>query len=136
MKVICLLFAIVAVAWAYPDGHGHKVNHNDQGGGHKYEFHGHGHEGGHKATSYHKIERHDSKDHPIHFKAHPVYHYGFKVADDKHHDHKDKHEEREGDKVKGSYSLLEPDGKTIRVVEYTADHKQGWNAKVSYKHHH
>lgn len=59
----------MAVAWAYPDGHGHKVNHNDQGGGHKYEFHGHGHEGGHKATSYHKIERHDSKDHPIHFKV-------------------------------------------------------------------
>lgn len=44
-------------------------------------------------------------------------------------DVKSAHEERDGDFVKGSYSLNEPDG-TIRIVEYTADPHNGFNAVV------
>lgn len=44
-------------------------------------------------------------------------------------DVKSQHETRDGDVVKGSYSLVEPDG-TIRTVEYTADKVNGFNAVV------
>lgn len=67
-------------------------------------------------------------------KAHPHFHYEYKVHDDKHHDYKSKHEERDGYKVKGTYSLLQPDGH-VRTVDYHSDHKQGWVAKVTYKKH-
>lgn len=36
---------------------------------------------------------------------------------------------RNGDVVKGEYSLVEPDG-TIRIVKYTADDHNGFNAIV------
>lgn len=41
---------------------------------------------------------------------------------------------RVGDVVKGEYSLKEPDG-TIRIVKYTADDKNGFNAVVIRKGH-
>jgi hypothetical protein len=44
-------------------------------------------------------------------------------------DHKNQEEVRDGDVVKGSYSLAEPDG-TIRTVHYTADDLNGFNAVV------
>lgn len=44
-------------------------------------------------------------------------------------DHKDAWETRHGDQVKGSYSLLEPDG-TKRIVDYTSDKYHGFNAVV------
>ncbi|XP_057339617.1 adult-specific cuticular protein ACP-20-like isoform X2 [Microplitis mediator] len=44
-------------------------------------------------------------------------------------DVKSQEEVRVGDVVKGSYSINEPDG-TIRVVEYTADDHNGFNAVV------
>lgn len=44
-------------------------------------------------------------------------------------DVKSQYEERDGDVVKGSYSVNEPDG-TIRIVEYTADPHNGFNAVV------
>lgn len=43
-------------------------------------------------------------------------------------DFKSHHEQRDGDVVKGIYTLLEPDG-TIRSVYYTAD-KHGFVADV------
>lgn len=67
--------------------------------------------------------------------AKPEYHYDYHVADHKHKDYKSKHEVRDGYKVKGTYSLLEPDHKTIRVVDYVSDKKLGFIAKVSYKKH-
>lgn len=39
-------------------------------------------------------------------------------------DHKSQHESRDGDVVKGEYSLLQPDG-TFRKVSYTADDHNG-----------
>lgn len=44
-------------------------------------------------------------------------------------DVKNQWEERDGDVVKGEYSLVEPDG-TIRTVSYTADDHNGFNAVV------
>ncbi|VEN54706.1 unnamed protein product [Callosobruchus maculatus] len=44
-------------------------------------------------------------------------------------DSKEQHEHREGDAVHGSYSFVEADG-TKRIVEYTADDHNGFNAVV------
>lgn len=44
-------------------------------------------------------------------------------------DSKNQQETRNGDVVQGSYSLVEPDG-TRRIVEYTADPHNGFNAVV------
>lgn len=41
-------------------------------------------------------------------------------------DHKEQHEVRDGDTVKGEYSLLQPDG-SFRKVTYTADDHNGYD---------
>jgi hypothetical protein len=68
------------------------------------------------------------------FQAHPKYSYNYGVADALTGDVKSQAEHRDGDLVKGQYSLVEPDG-TLRVVDYTADAINGFNAVVS-KHGH
>lgn len=60
----------------------------------------------------------------------PKYEFKYGVADPKTGDKKQQSEVRVGDVVKGEYSLAEPDG-TIRVVKYTADKHNGFNAVVS-----
>lgn len=66
------------------------------------------------------------------------YHFEYAVKDLHTHDIKSQHEVSDGHgNVKGSYSLVEPDGST-RVVEYTADHEHGFNAvvkKIDSPHH-
>lgn len=58
------------------------------------------------------------------------YHFKYSVNDPHTHDIKSQHEESDGHgNVKGTYSLVEPDGST-RIVEYTADHEHGFVAKV------
>ena len=42
---------------------------------------------------------------------------------------KNQWEQREGDNVKGQYTLVEPDG-SVRTVDYTSDEKNGFNAVV------
>ncbi|XP_052864656.1 larval cuticle protein A2B-like [Anopheles cruzii] len=59
----------------------------------------------------------------------PQYSYSYAVSDALTGDNKSQHESRSGDVVTGSYSLIEPDG-TQRVVEYTADPVNGFNAVV------
>lgn len=61
--------------------------------------------------------------------APPKYEYKYGVEDPKTGDKKSQYETRDGDVVKGEYSLAEPDG-TIRIVKYTADKKSGFNAEV------
>ncbi|CAG9839009.1 unnamed protein product [Diabrotica balteata] len=61
--------------------------------------------------------------------APPKYEFQYGVKDLKTGDSKEQKEERVGDVVKGQYSLAEPDG-TIRVVKYTADKVNGFNAVV------
>ncbi|XP_045472171.1 cuticle protein 8-like [Harmonia axyridis] len=64
----------------------------------------------------------------------PAY-YQYKYGVEDHHtgDIKSQEESRDGDVVKGSYSLHEADG-TIRTVKYTAD-KNGFNADVQKSGH-
>lgn len=62
--------------------------------------------------------------------AHPKYAFNYGVNDPHTGDHKSQWEERDGDVVKGEYSLVEPDG-SIRTVSYTADGHNGFNAVVT-----
>lgn len=59
----------------------------------------------------------------------PSYSYAYDVQDHLTGDSKSQEESRQGDVVQGSYSLTEPDG-TRRVVHYTADPVNGFNAVV------
>ena len=61
--------------------------------------------------------------------AYPRYHFNYGVKDQHTGDLKSQWEHRDGDKVKGSYSVLEPDG-SIRTVDYMADDHNGFNAVV------
>ncbi|XP_069705122.1 cuticle protein 7-like [Periplaneta americana] len=63
-------------------------------------------------------------------------HYEFKYAvkDEHTHDIKEQYEKRDGDKVEGYYSLVEPDG-TIRTVKYTSDKHVGFIAQVQKSGH-
>lgn len=55
--------------------------------------------------------------------------------EDKHtHDVKSANEHRDGDVVKGEYTLVQPDGRT-RHVHYTSDKHAGFNAHVTYSGH-
>ncbi|XP_067644823.1 histidine-rich protein PFHRP-III-like [Eurosta solidaginis] len=105
----------------------------------------HGH-----ATSYASVVQHDVHPHkivhavpvhPVHHVApvihshehephhYPKYSFDYGVKDAHTGDHKSQWEHRDGDHVKGAYTLVEPDG-TTRVVEYTADDHNGFNAIV------
>ncbi|EFA03713.2 Pupal cuticle protein Edg-84A-like Protein [Tribolium castaneum] len=72
----------------------------------------------------------------------PKYEFKYGVEDLHTGDKKTQHEVRDGDVVKGQYSLVEPDG-SIRTVEYTADPHHGFKAvvhksgheSVAYGHH-
>uniref|UniRef100_A0A1B6G4J8 Cuticle protein 19 n=1 Tax=Cuerna arida TaxID=1464854 RepID=A0A1B6G4J8_9HEMI len=66
---------------------------------------------------------------PVDYYAHPKYAYNYGVKDYHTGDVKNQWEERDGDVVKGEYSLVEADG-TIRTVTYTADDHNGFNAVV------
>lgn len=57
------------------------------------------------------------------------YDFGYSVNDPHTGDSKTQQESRRGDVVQGSYSLIESDG-TKRIVEYTADPHNGFNAVV------
>ncbi|XP_019875913.2 cuticle protein 7-like [Aethina tumida] len=67
--------------------------------------------------------------HDVDYYAHPKYEYNYGVQDPHTGDHKTQHEVRDGDVVKGSYTVAEPDG-TLRTVHYTADDHNGFNAVV------
>ncbi|KAJ8731914.1 hypothetical protein PYW08_014644 [Mythimna loreyi] len=91
----------------------------------------------HAAPAIHAAPSHE--DHYVDEYAHPKYGYSYSVEDPHTGDHKSQHETRDGDVVKGEYSLLQPDG-SFRKVTYTADHHNGFNAVVHNSppviHHH
>ncbi|KAJ2939694.1 hypothetical protein O0L34_g14413 [Tuta absoluta] len=97
---------------------GHEDHHVDYhlNYGHKYAAAPVAHYGGHE-------------DHHVDYHAHPKYDYSYSVSDPHTGDHKTQHEARDGDVVKGEYSLLQPDG-SFRKVTYTADDHNGFNAIV------
>ncbi|XP_076299332.1 uncharacterized protein LOC143218178 isoform X2 [Lasioglossum baleicum] len=62
--------------------------------------------------------------------AYPKYSFNYGVLDGYTGDSKSAWEERDGDTVKGEYSVVEADG-SIRTVTYTADNHNGFNAVVT-----
>ncbi|XP_053686592.1 cuticle protein 19-like [Sabethes cyaneus] len=76
----------------------------------------------------------DNKDD---YYTYPKYKYEYGVKDHHTGDHKSQWETRDGDVVKGGYTLLEADG-TERIVEYTSDKINGFQAyvkSVGHAHH-
>ncbi|KAF9802595.1 hypothetical protein SFRURICE_013782 [Spodoptera frugiperda] len=61
---------------------------------------------------------------------HPSYQFGFDVNDDQYTNYQNRKEQRDGDVIKGSYSVVDSDG-FVRTVTYTADPKEGFKAEVS-----
>ncbi|XP_016909907.1 cuticle protein 19-like isoform X2 [Apis cerana] len=64
------------------------------------------------------------------YMAYPRYSFNYGVLDGYTGDSKSAWEERDGDTVKGEYSVVEADG-SIRTVTYTADDHNGFNAVVT-----
>jgi hypothetical protein len=60
---------------------------------------------------------------------HPKYAFDYSVQDPHTGDAKSQWETRNGDKVRGQYTVVEPDG-TLRTVDYTADGTNGFQAVV------
>ncbi|CAH0714843.1 unnamed protein product, partial [Brenthis ino] len=75
------------------------------------------------------VQEHHSEEYDLDYHSHPKYSFDYSVKDPHTGDDKEHWETRDGDKVKGSYTLVETDG-TKRVVEYEADDKNGFNAVV------
>ncbi|XP_011302743.1 larval cuticle protein A2B-like [Fopius arisanus] len=63
------------------------------------------------------------------YDPHPEYKFSYGVHDSLTGDAKTHEETRHGDSVEGSYSLIEADG-SKRIVHYTADDHNGFNAVV------
>lgn len=63
------------------------------------------------------------------YDPHPQYSFAYEVNDPHTGDIKNQYESRDGDTVKGSYSLIEPDGSKL-TVHYNADDATGFNAVV------
>ncbi|ODN04467.1 Cuticle protein 21 [Orchesella cincta] len=62
--------------------------------------------------------------------AYPKYSYSYGVKDALTGDAKSAHETRDGGVVKGSYSLVQPDG-VLRTVNYVADPIHGFQSMTS-----
>ncbi|XP_041976453.1 cuticle protein 8-like [Aricia agestis] len=72
---------------------------------------------------------HLQEDEHVDYYAYPKYVFKYGVNDFHTGDIKTHHESRDGDVVKGQYTVVEPDG-SIRTVDYTADKHNGFNAVV------
>lgn len=84
----------------------------------------------------HQHEHHEPEHHEDYY-AYPKYKFEYGVKDPHTGDHKSQWEVRDGDVVKGGYTVDEPDG-TTRVVQYTSDKHNGFNAvvkKIGKAHH-
>ncbi|CAH2236267.1 jg7031 [Pararge aegeria aegeria] len=83
----------------------------------------------HKPIVHHQSSEEHQEEYDLDYHAHPKYSFDYSVKDPHTGDDKEHWETRDGDKVKGTYTLVETDG-TKRVVEYEADDKNGFNAVV------
>ncbi|XP_068904086.1 cuticle protein 8-like [Tenebrio molitor] len=83
--------------------------------------------------NYQVTENHLEDHHEEHY-SHPKYEFKYGVEDHHTGDIKSHSESRDGDVVKGQYSLHEPDG-TVLTVKYTADKHSGFNAEVHREGH-
>ncbi|XP_068630704.1 cuticle protein 7-like [Battus philenor] len=116
IRQVIYLVVLVGVALGQYHGHAFSSNHISRHDGHHHEVH---HDHGHHHDYY----------------THPKYEFEYKVEDHHTGDKKSQHEHRDGDAVKGGYSLHQPDG-SVRHVEYHADDHSGFHADVKYSTHH
>ncbi|XP_055605938.1 cuticle protein 8-like [Uranotaenia lowii] len=72
-------------------------------------------------------EPHHVEHHETH--SHPLYQFEYGVKDGHTGDYKSQWEHRDGDQVKGLYTLVEPDG-GHRIVEYQSDNHGGIDIQV------
>ncbi|XP_060800982.1 cuticle protein 19-like [Amyelois transitella] len=115
-KVLCIAALVAVVSAQYGHGghgHGFSSQHISKHDGPAEVVHVHGHDG----------HGHDH-GHAIDYYTYPKYEFEYKVSDPHTGDHKSQHEIRDGDHVKGYYSLHEPDG-SERVVHYHGDKHSG-----------
>ncbi|CAG9784941.1 unnamed protein product [Diatraea saccharalis] len=122
-KALCFVALASTVAVVNSHGHGFSSQHiyRHDGPAHIVPVHGHGHGHGH----------HDGHD----YYAYPKFEFAYKVEDPHTGDFKSQHEHRDGDVVKGYYSLHQPDG-SIRHVDYHGDKHSGFHADVKHSTHH
>uniref|UniRef100_A0A182QZV3 Uncharacterized protein n=1 Tax=Anopheles farauti TaxID=69004 RepID=A0A182QZV3_9DIPT len=122
-KIVLVSLALVGVALALPyEHHGFvsEVKHIP------YKYYGgesEGGQGGFEGGLGGGIE--SGKD----YYAYPKYKFEYGVKDYHTGDHKSQWEVRDGDVVKGEYTVQEPDG-SMRIVKYHADSKNGFEAIV------
>ncbi|TMW47218.1 hypothetical protein DOY81_007707 [Sarcophaga bullata] len=107
-------------------GHGHGGHGQDSG---HVTVHISGHDNGHDGDHYGGHHDHGHDHGHDHDDSHAKYEFSYGVKDPKTGDIKSQEEARDGDKVKGSYTLKEADGST-RHVEYTSDKHDGFKAVV------
>lgn len=119
MKSFLVVFALIAVASA---GSYSYVKRTDGKESYGYES-----SGIESVAAQGGVESYNSDQKDFH--AYPKYKFEYGVKDLKTGDHKSQWEIRDGDVVKGEYTLDEADG-TKRIVEYHADGKSGFHAKV------
>ncbi|XP_070497195.1 cuticle protein 19-like [Chironomus tepperi] len=127
MNSFTILLGLALVAAAYAHGHGSSyVKRTDEHGHHtEIKVAAHGGDDGHGHGHGHGHDEHAHVDY-IH---HPAYKFEYGVHDPKTKDHHSQWEHRDGDVVKGEYTLDEADG-TKRVVKYSSDKKGGFTAHV------
>ncbi|KAG5673177.1 hypothetical protein PVAND_003244 [Polypedilum vanderplanki] len=137
MKFLVILGAFVIAAAAFPHelSHGYKVEvkHDIHHPHHQiahpiiddYSHHHHSAPIHEHPADYYDHHHHEHED----FHAYPKYKFEYGVKDAHTGDHKSQWEIRDGDVVKGEYTLDEADG-TKRIVSYEANDKTGFNAVV------
>lgn len=131
---IVLAFAIIAVTSAYSassyvkryDGNSHQEYHHAPIVDAQPEIYYQPEE---LSNSWGSVSSGYAPDYYQDYYTYPKYKYEYGVNDAHTGDNKHQWEIRDGDVVKGEYSLKEADG-TTRVVSYTADDHNGFNAVV------
>nr|XP_021188999.2 histidine-rich glycoprotein [Helicoverpa armigera] len=102
------------------------------------------HEGHHHLIHINDDHHHHHSHHDhqhIDYYTHPKHEFEYDVKDPYMGDHKELHEHRDGDIMKGHLFLHEPDG-TVRHVQYLADKNNGFHADMKHsstrhqRHHH
>lgn len=83
----------------------------------------------HHVTAYHAAPVHHAIVKQVEHHAPANYEFSYSVHDGHTGDIKSQHESRHGDEVRGQYTLLDADGHH-RIVDYHADHHNGFNAVV------
>ncbi|XP_026751404.2 cuticle protein 8-like [Galleria mellonella] len=141
-KIVIIAVAFAVVTARPQDGHGHGHAYSSQ----SIVLHQSGHEIQHVPVHHevkpvvlvhqpvHHQEAPKHEENHVDYYAIPKYAYEYKIEDPHTGDNKYQHETRDGDVVKGVYSLHEPDG-TVRIVEYHADKHNGFNAVVKREGH-